>query len=174
MKVITFYADPSDSTYYSDCTQKWVDSVESHGLDYHIEELRGDNYWENTRRKPQFILDCLNKFQDAVLWVDVDTPFQDYKPYTSSSFVALRQGETGRRLYSSCLHFEYCDESLNFLKLWSDLCVKNVTNRKGPQGDHHYLYKALAQSNIEVKWFPCDFWNIIETPFSPFGGSTHK
>jgi hypothetical protein len=174
MKVITFYADPPNSTYYTDHAQKWVDSVKSYALDYHIEELSGGNYWENTRRKPQFILNCLNKFQDAVLWIDVDTTFQSYEPYKSSPFVALRQGKTGTALYSSCLHFEYCDESIKFVKLWNDLCVKNIIDLKSPQGDHHYLYKAIAQSNIEVKWFPRDFWSILETPFSPFGGSIHK
>jgi len=173
MKVITFYSDPPNSTYYSDHANKWIDSVKEHNLDYHIEELKGDNYWENTRRKPQYILDCLNKFKESVLWVDVDTIFKSYEPYKSSNFIALRQGETGRALYSSCLHFEYCKESLEFIGIWNDLCIKNNTDRKSPQGDHHYLYKALAKSNIKIDWFPKDYWDIHSQAFSPFGGSKH-
>ena len=62
------------------------------------------------------------------------------------------------------------------LLLWllsNDLCVKNNTNRKSPQGDHHYLYKALAKSNIKIDWFPKDFWDIRTQSLSPFGGSKH-
>lgn len=168
MKVITFYSDPPDSTYYSDCVNKWVDSVESFNLDYHIEKLNSARYWENTRRKPQYILDCLEKFKETVLWVDVDTVFKSYKPYKSYPFVTLARSEFPGKMYSSCLHFEYCEESLKLIKLWNQLCC-SASN----QGDHHYLYKALAKSDVDTNWFPQDFWDIKSQPFSPFGGSKH-
>ncbi len=170
MKVITFYSDPPGSNYYSKHAETWVSNVESYGLDYHIEKLDSNDYWVNTRRKPQYILDCLEKFKETVLWVDVDTIFKTYKPYISHPFIALKQNTS--QLYSSCLHFEYCEETINFLQTWRDLCIENA-NDVSPQGDHHYLYKAIAKTKMPTHYFTEDFWDIKTQSLSPFGGSKH-
>tara|TARA_B100001093_G_scaffold88967_2_gene80971 strand:- start:940 stop:1449 length:510 start_codon:yes stop_codon:yes gene_type:complete len=169
MKVITFYSDPPGSDYYSKHAKSWVSNVESYNLDYHIEKLSPNKYWENTRRKPQYILDCLEKFKETVLWVDVDTVFKSYVPYKSHPFITLARQDFPGRMYSSCLHFEYCEKSLELIKIWNELCC----NDNNKQGDHHYLYKALDKSDIDTNWFPQDFWDIKSQPFSPFGGSIH-
>ena len=173
MKVITFYCNPADTTYYSDHSKKWIENVESFGLDYHIEELKNTgDYWSNTRRKPQYILNCLNRFKKPVLWVDVDTTFKFYEPYQSKPIIAVDRPHEGRdRIHSCALHFDYCQESIQFLNTWIKLCRENKTKTNKPKGDHHFLYKAKRLTKIKIHRFKKDFWDVENQSYSPFGNS---
>ena len=161
MKVITFYADPPNSTYYSDHAQKWVDNVKSFGLDYYIEELNGDDgYWKNTRKKPQFILNCMNKFQDTILWVDIDDVIIA-KPEPLNCDIAFQlfpndyhHIRSRNKIAASGLTFNYTQKSLNFLKEWTKRCE----NYKGkPKGDHDIIFGVIKDIDFKKEYYKNNF-----------------
>jgi hypothetical protein len=168
VKVISFYSNPPNTTYYSDCAKNWIKNVKSFDLDYHIEELKSDkDYWANTRKKPKYILEKLNQFKEDVLWVDVDLTFKSFEEYESYPIIALKRPSNGFRIHACALHFKYCDETLNFLNLWIELCETYEINK----GDHHFLYKAIQRLKTDVKFFSKDMWDTENQIFSPFGNS---
>lgn len=171
MKVISFYSNPPKTTYYSDHAKQWIKNIESFKLDYHIEELKSDkDYWKNTRKKPRYILDKLNQFKEDVLWIDVDLTLKTFQDYKSYPIIAVKRPGSGFRIHSCALHFKYCDETLNFINKWEQLCETGDLNK----GDHHYLYKTKNQLNFDIKYFEKDFWDTENQNYSPFGNSRRK
>lgn len=174
MKVISFYVDQKDSTYYSDSAKKWIEAVESFGLDYYVEHLDvQDDYWKITQRKPQFIIDCLNKFKEPVLWIDIDNPPVEHPPNQHATIIVIKKKVKGKyvtsRYHSSALYFDYSPKALKFLNDWNALCMKGLQNK----GDHHYLYKAIRSHRTSLAYFDTDFTNANEQQWSPFGKSIH-
>jgi hypothetical protein len=59
---------------YREAAQRLIADCERLGLRHDIAELSGSDSWmQNTRRKPQFILDALRRHRQPLLWVDADS-----------------------------------------------------------------------------------------------------
>jgi hypothetical protein len=67
--VCCFYTDS-----YRDHAMLLKSSLEQFGLNYYFQQVEDAGYWEaNTRIKPHFILECLQRFTDKdVLYLDAD------------------------------------------------------------------------------------------------------
>lgn len=68
--VISFY---TNNAYYVKHAARLVAQCERLGYHHYIVNRKyGDNWLENCRKKPMFILEMLGKLNRPVLWVDVD------------------------------------------------------------------------------------------------------
>lgn len=169
-KVISFYSEPKkDSTYYTDCYKKFKADCDKFSVDYDIKKLEGHgNYYKNTRMKPQFILDAINKFKMPVMWMDIDTKLKSKPVIPRGDFdiCCVRHSIKNQPylFYAHLLYFRYNDEVVSFLKDWVKKC-KECKNEKA--GDHSLLFKVLKNhSNLKIKY--------IEKPFCGFGLSPYQ
>ena len=59
---------------YQEHAMRLKSSLDQFKISYYFSEVEDAGYWEaNTRLKPHFVLDCLNKFPDKdILYLDAD------------------------------------------------------------------------------------------------------
>lgn len=68
MRIVTFYTKE-----YVGEIDPWIASVKKTGLPYFLGTKESQGSWRaNVGMKPQFMLDCLEKFDEPLLWVDMD------------------------------------------------------------------------------------------------------
>ena len=69
---VTYYSDISPNTFYSDSAKKLKNKIESLGGRIYVEQLPNlGSYAMNCLKKPKFILECLNKFEEPVIWIEI-------------------------------------------------------------------------------------------------------
>ena len=80
-KIISFYADLTRSTYYSDSAKKLKETCINLNIDNDIImlESRG-SYMLNCLAKPKFIKDMMAKYNCPLIWMDCDTILKE--PFT--------------------------------------------------------------------------------------------
>lgn len=135
--------------------QGWADRNKKYKTDFHILPEKGD-YYANTRYKPSFILQMLEKYQAPVLWLDVDSIIKrDIGEYIGGDeIMAVRHETSGiKPYYACCLYFPYNESTLALVKKWKYLCDNPDC---GKRGDHTLLLEILPK----VKYFPKKFLTI--------------
>lgn len=119
--IVSFY------TYnwkYPNYAKKMQIDCDRLGLKHHIVSLPDTGKWiDNTKRKPQFILDTLNELKRPVLWVDVDGTVYKRPEIFDESFDydwAAKKKRAGRvRVWHvGTMYFSYNDRVLAFLEEW--------------------------------------------------------
>jgi hypothetical protein len=125
--VISFY---TGNWKYSQYAERLKIDCERLGLDYVIEERpdAGD-YLANCRQKPVFILECLQRLQRPVLWVDVDGSIYqrpDFLDAPDFDFAARPKPPKCTRKWHVCaMYFTpaaewFVQRWVNMLSDWSD------------------------------------------------------
>lgn len=119
--LISFYTDDWRYPEYAAALKAQCDAL---AVPSHIERLpTTGSYLRNTCLKPRFILDCLNRFQQPVLWVDVDAdlrdvPRMDWRPADMAA--RPMPPERSRRWHVGTLWFDYNPRVLAFVQAWVD------------------------------------------------------
>lgn len=190
-KLISFYADIDGSNFYSSSGKRMIHRCKRLGIDHHIVELKSQrNYFKNTLMKPQFILDCLKKFNQPVLWVDVDSIIHR-KPVLDDALLShdisgVDRGTSSDNkifehdIFVSPLYFNTTQKSFDFLNKWIEDCKNPDMNY---EGDHSPFLYLLHEMDIKIDHFlpPSLSWNrkfdssksvnrkdiIIETVLAP-------
>lgn len=94
------------------------------GLDHHIEERpSAGGYIQNCCIKPQFILDCLERFQRPVLWVDVDASIEQRPVFFDGldcDFAAMRMNPAHRKRWwhVGTMYWAPTPSALEFVREW--------------------------------------------------------
>jgi hypothetical protein len=149
---VSYYSDIPPSTFYSDSAKNLKKSIETFGGRIHIEQLPNlGSYAMNCLRKPKFILDCLNKFQEPIIWIDADSEVHSLPIEMENLDVDVACVEKGNKCPESALiYFNNTDGSRSFIKSWLSGCAVEA-----PELDHPVLKDLwYGQSKEKRKSLP--------------------
>ena len=106
----------------------------------------------NTRYKPAFVLEMLEKHKRAVFWSDVDNtihqPF-DFEEYESLAATPKKGHEL--QFLASCLYFPYNEETLELVRQWKQLTMGSSDSKKNI-GDHKAICKLTNNQFHSLGW----------------------
>lgn len=163
MKLVSFYADRPDSNkYYENASKHFRIKCKELNLDYYVDELKFDgmDYWQITRQKPQFILQCLERFKETVVWVDIDDTIIA-KPEHLDCDIGFQifpkdyhHKRSRGKIAASGVSFNYTEKSIIFLKEW----VARCENYKGkPKGDHDIIFGVIKDVDFKKAYYRNNF-----------------
>lgn len=73
MKLISFYCDVDNNKYYSNHASRLTQKCKHLNIDFLIVEHKiGNNWIENVRAKPNFLLKMMNELNEDFIWLDID------------------------------------------------------------------------------------------------------
>ena len=155
-KFISFYCDRNGGDYYTKCKDELQSRLDEFEANYHIEELPSrENYMLNCLMKPQFILDCIKKLNEPVIWIDIDCKINQLPTELDSIetdiALAIREHDL-KTPHSALLFFNNTEKSISFLEEWKELCKGKELEAsvgKYTKGDHHQL--ILLSKNNKTK-----------------------
>jgi hypothetical protein len=157
MKLISYYSDIAESSYYSDHYKRFVKDADLLGIKHHIENLgTGPSYQENCLRKPETIKRILQEIKEPVLWVDIDSKIHKndfnifYEMDSKVAFSAVAPVPVWGAIKASPLYFNYSDSSISFLDEWIKRCKKAQSNGENVF-DHEVLFTMqhwLREHNV--------------------------
>lgn len=133
---ITYYSDIPPSTFYSTNAFKLKNRIEQLGGKIHIEQLPNlGSYAMNCLKKPKYILDCIQKFNQPLIWIDADSVVNELPIEfdTIDADVACVEKSNGCP-ESALIYFNNTEKSINFIKSWISGCSVDV-----PELDHPVL-----------------------------------
>ena len=133
---VTYYSDISPNTFYSDSAKKLKNKIESLGGRIYVEQLPNlGSYAMNCLKKPKFILECLNKFQEPVIWIDADSEVHSLPIEMDELDVDVACVEKANGCPESALiYFNNTEGSVSFINSWLTGCAVDV-----PELDHPVL-----------------------------------
>ena len=86
IKLISFYSDLPGLDYYKTCANDFLTSCSNFNIESHVQNLESTgSYRLNCLRKPQYILDCLLKFNTPVMWLDIDSKIHTNLPILNTN-----------------------------------------------------------------------------------------
>jgi hypothetical protein len=132
------------------------------GFEHCIEERPSTkDYIQNTAIKPFFIKECLEKFKQPVLWIDVDALILKKFNITvgDEDILACKYTNTTllkREWAVAFLGFNYTENSLKFLETWCHL-TQNKTDEAGfenawEEAKSFIKIKTLPETFHFIKW----------------------
>jgi len=159
--IISFF---TNSWLYRKYALELRDKCNELGLNYYICGLENaENYLENTKIKPRFILNALEKLNHDVLWIDADailhkTPdfFIDFQ-YDFGSRKKPVQSE--REWHVGTMYFKYNNRVISFMNNW-------IEQLGGKLSDEHALdelWKLNKFNGISTSDIPVTYFNIIKS-----------
>lgn len=101
-------------------------SLEAHQLDFDLRRYPSRGIWEaNTRIKPEFLYDCLEKYQDRdVVYIDADavvrqplTLFEDFKS-DLGVFIAPENEGFSHKYLTGTLYLRNTEKTKAFIQTW--------------------------------------------------------
>jgi hypothetical protein len=160
------------SNYYSDCFTKLSKRFKALGAEFYAEQLPSrNNYLLNCLKKPRFILDCIEKFDTPVIWIDVDSGLRRLPVLMDSCSTdigsPIRSGEkpehVKHNIHAGLLFFNNTKNTKSLLKQWIKLCnkaAKLTEVGKSKAGDHSILLNLISNTDdITVTEYPEDLFS---------------
>lgn len=149
---VSYYSDIPPSTFYSESAKKLKQTIENLGGRIYIEQLPNlGSYAMNCLRKPKYILDCLNKFQEPVIWIDADSLVHFLPTEMDCLDVDVSCVEKSNGCPESALiYFNNTEGSRSFINSWLNGCAVDT-----PELDHPVLKDLwYGQSKEKRKSLP--------------------
>ena len=160
--IVSFYTD--DWLYPTHARQLRAECNRL-GLDSHIERRpSAGGYLENTCQKPTFLLECLERFQRPVLWIDVDGSIRrlpDHFRERGWDMQARRMPPVRPRTWHvGTMYWEPTDVALAFIRRWIELT--------GDMSDESSLEQAWQEQGhtLKARDIPSTYFEI-PTPRRP-------
>ena len=95
----------------------------------------------NCLMKPQFILDCIKKLNEPVIWIDIDCTINQLPTELDSIetdiALAIREHDL-KTPHSALLFFNNTEKSISFLEEWIELCKLLIQNQD-QEMENNYL-----------------------------------
>jgi len=119
--IISFY---THDWKYPNYAMKMRVDCDRLGLEHHIVLLRERGTWiDNTKRKPQFILDTIKELKRPVLWIDVDGSIYKRPDHFAGDYdydwaARPKPIERERKWHVGTMYFAYNDRVISFLEEW--------------------------------------------------------
>lgn len=126
-------------------------TLDQHDIDYHIEPTPAVPNWEaGTRRKPQFVLDCLKRFADRdILYLDADArvrkPLDELEKVSGDVALYFRSGIKGGRPrlqpFAGTIFVRNNGEGLRFAEAW----VEETARARSEDVDGDCLIRVIGR-----------------------------
>jgi hypothetical protein len=145
---ITYYSDISPSTFYKDCAGKLKQKIEQLGGKIYIEELPNlGSYAANCLRKPKYILECLEKYKQPLIWIDADSVVNQLPIEFDNIDADVACVEKANGCPESALiYFNNTEKTKQFLEKWTEGCSTDK-----PELDHPVLKDLWYNKNYKEK-----------------------
>jgi hypothetical protein len=131
VKLVTYYTGD-----YVNWLRRWEECAERSGLDYYAEHVKLGNDWRvNTTHKPQFIHKCMVRYDEPILWVDVDgymvgRPELLEDAVDTHDFAAFVRSKPHRfPMQTGTLWFNNTPLAHALLSLWGEMEERNKKHR---------------------------------------------
>lgn len=122
---ISYYSDLPRESFYKDSAFVLEKRIKELGGFLFLEELPNlGSYAKNCLRKPQFILDCLLKFDCNIIWIDCDSVLNQLPTefdYVTEDIACVEKANGCPE--SALIYFSNNEKSRNFLKTWIEQCA---------------------------------------------------
>jgi hypothetical protein len=164
MKVIAYY-----TLSYKEQAKRLVSSLMKYSLDFYVKIYEDRETWaQNCQIKPEFILECLETFDEDLLFVDADAEFVRQPPmdYLSGEnlgvyILAWRNPDNPehleQELISATIWIPNNPQNKRLIKKWVDQCKEHPT--KWDQTNFQDVVRK--QKGVELSLFQPE-WNYIE------------
>ena len=163
-KLISFYSDIEDKTYYSDHAKRLTQECESLDIPYDIQNKESlGSYQLNCLSKPTFILEKLEEHNEPLVWMDVDSKihktldvFDTFDETVDLVFSTANGHISGMK--ASPLYFGNTDASKNFIHAWISAGMDIIENNKGVF-DHEPLFALIPamSRSLNIKALGVEF-----------------
>ena len=122
---ISYYSDLPRESFYKDSAFVLEKRIKELGGSLFLEELPNlGSYAKNCLRKPQFILDCLLKFDCNIIWIDCDSVVNQLPTefdHVTEDIACVEKANGCPE--SALIYFSNNEKSRNFLKTWIKQCA---------------------------------------------------
>ncbi|PIS03446.1 MAG: hypothetical protein COT85_00245 [Chlamydiae bacterium CG10_big_fil_rev_8_21_14_0_10_42_34] len=164
-KVISFY---TKGTIYEKEIEDLALSCKALQIDHYIEEREDLGAWEkNCNQKPLFILECLEKFNCPLLWVDSDGILLK-KPNLNLQEVDLGlyfNNAKTKHARNATIYVSPTNNTKKFLRLWYETLQKmNSRPRKNLIPDQPVMISLIRKGEIPLKIgnLPLEYMQIFD------------
>ena len=175
-KLIGYYTEGDKQNFYVECFNKLEAQCKKYNFEYFFEKKPSfKNYTKNCKIKPKFILDCLTKFKEPLIFIDIDADLtgsvpaelynlQNYDIAISRTWndpdpneeIELNHFKNKKSMSANDLMirdgFLYVNNTIagvNFIQDWNQGCSTL------PQSDHlildHCIKEHITQSKSKIK-----------------------
>ena len=152
-RLISFYSEPENGNYYTKSAESLKLRCKKLGIDCYIEHRPTAGSWvKNTRQKSAFVRECLERFDEPLLWVDVDSlvhskpdlsGYQDVD-FAGGPIVGFQSEHLPHLLIMGiCLFFNNTKGALWLARNWEEVCNRQPNENFG---DHRLISNILDQS----------------------------
>lgn len=160
MKLVSFYCDVDESQFYKKNAIRLKNQCEVLGVPHLILEEKFGNEWiDNVRAKPTFLLKIMNEINEDFFWLDVDCNIHKKIDFTMSSDWCIDVGKD--KCPHDYVHFIKNNQSnRDFILSWiNEINEKKRGSHTAFIGIHRRLnfniiptgYVSLGLSDIESK-----------------------
>lgn len=135
---VTYFSDLSSGSFYRDSANLLQCRIKELGGRIHTEELPNlGSYALNCLRKPKFILECLDRFKEPLIWIDADSKVNqlpiELDNLEEDVDIACVEKANGCP-ESALIYFNNTGKSKEFITEWMNRCSVDV-----PELDHPVL-----------------------------------
>jgi hypothetical protein len=126
-KVVAFHTDDDLFNGHVENLRKSLIGLD---IPHYTEKIHPIGNWmENVAYKPEFILSCLDKFRDNLVYIDADAVVREYPVLfdTIQEDIAVHYRD-GVEMLAGTLYFKNCEENKSLIKEWIDL-IKGQSRR---------------------------------------------
>ncbi len=160
--------------FYTDNYHKYAmalkESLDKFGLNYCLQKVENRGHWEaNTRIKPEFLLDCLHRFQDMnLLYLDADAVVKkplDYFDDISEDLAIYTTSKAVEGMSHDFLTGTIFIKNNPMGKLLLEKWVQAQSNAKQTQVDQDSIETAIyqLQDKISILPLPLAYIKIFDT-----------
>lgn len=146
-------------TPYEEIVRNLEDSLISLGLRYHLQGYQSRGCWvANCGIKPEFLLDCLNQFDEPILYVDADSIVRREPEIDCDESIALyykKHKNGSRELLSGTIYLK--PDAKNLVNLWIQ-----EQNKHKDRWDQKTLDAVINRENIKVHVLPQGYTKIYD------------
>ncbi len=156
---------------YQEHAMRLKSSLDQFKISYYFSEVEDAGYWEaNTRLKPHFVLDCLNKFPDKdILYLDADAvvkkPIDYFNRVTADVAFYKTKGMPGMShdYLASTMFFRNTEPTKALVKQW----IAEQVDGKETQVDQDSLDAAMIKfdNKITVEPLPAGYIKIFDKDY---------
>ena len=156
-RVISYYTDLEESTYYRDCAARLVSALDRLRLEHCVEAIASQgSYMANCRYKPVFIQTKLCHQRRPVLWVDVDSEIhqdlRDFRELAAEVDIGLvSPNGTLATVKASPIYFNHTLPAMHLLSQWVARIVDHDQYALATF-DHEALFEVIQELSPSINF----------------------
>jgi hypothetical protein len=159
MLVVSFY---TRSTIYEKEVEDLQVSCQSLSIEHYIEARPDLGSWErNTWQKPLFILECLEKFNRPLLWVDSDAVILQKPKLQLDCDIGLYFNDVvAKHARNGTIFVAPTEEAKNFMQEWYRLCTSPLN--LGLHPDQTVMNWLLHKTTARIGHIPLEYTHVFD------------